>query len=100
MKPAGSELRTYSAVFPGTEYDEAWKVRRLGRRLGIEPGTFELAPRGSLWLNFEYLRRWQEPLGGDGAIVDATMVAMAAADGVEVVLDGQTGDELFGCSPG
>ena len=51
VKPAGSELRTYSAVFPGTEYDEAWKVRRLGRRLGIEPGTFELAPRGSLWLN-------------------------------------------------
>jgi asparagine synthase (glutamine-hydrolysing) len=99
VKPPRSRLHTYSAVFPGAEYDEAWKVRSLTGALGIEPHLFELEPQGSLWLNLNHLKRWGLPLMGNGALIDIAMVQAASRDGAEVVLDGQTGDELFGVSP-
>jgi len=97
--PPGSTLKTYSAIFPGEEFDEAWKVRSLTTAIGVDAQLFELEPQGSLWLNLFHLKRWGQPLGGSGALLDMTMVEAAARDGVEVVLDGQTGDEVFGCSP-
>jgi asparagine synthase (glutamine-hydrolysing) len=39
------------------------------------------------------------PLSGAGALIDMMMVAEAARDGIEVALDGQTGDEVLGFSP-
>ena len=99
VKPSNATLGTYSAVFPGADYDEGWKVRSLTGALGIEPRLFDLAPQGALWLNLEHLKKWGQPLAGGGALVDMAMVMAAANDGVDVVLDGQTGDELFGCAP-
>ena len=99
VRQPGSRLGTYSAVFPGADIDEGWKVRSLTGALGIEPGLFELEPQGSLWLGLNHLKRWGLPLTGSAALVDLAMVEAAGRDGVEVVLDGQTGDELFGFSP-
>jgi asparagine synthase (glutamine-hydrolysing) len=99
VKRPGSSLGTYSAVFPGADHDEAWKVRSLTGALGIEPGLFEVEPQGSMWLNLNHLNRWGLPLTGSAALVDFAMVEAAGRDGIEVVLDGQTGDELFGFSP-
>ena len=99
VKQPRSKLHTYSAVFPGADYDEAWKVRSLTGALGIEPDLFELEPQGSLWLNLNHLKRWGLPLMGNGALIDIAMVEAASRAGIEVVLDGQTGDEVFGFSP-
>lgn len=99
VKEPGATVRSYSAVFPGAEYDEAWKVRSLTSALGIEAGLFELEPQGALWLALQHAQRWASPLIGSGAVIDTAMVAAAGRDGVEVVMDGQTGDEVFGCSP-
>jgi asparagine synthase (glutamine-hydrolysing) len=95
----GARLQTYSAAFPGAEYDESWKVRSLTGALGLEPALFELEPQGALWLGLTHLKHCGLPLIGVGGLIDAAMVGAAARDGAEVVLDGQTGDELFGLSP-
>lgn len=99
VQPRGSELHTYSGVFPGAECDEAWKVRSLTGALGIEPDLFEIEPQGALWHSLHHLKRWGQPLTGSGALIDIAMVEAASRDGAEVVLDGQMGDELFGFSP-
>ena len=92
-------MRTYSAVFPGESFDEGWKVKSLTDSLGIEPVAFTVEPRGALWLALNYSRRWDQPLGGAGAVLDIFAVNEAAKEGAEVVLDGQTGDETLGFAP-
>ncbi|HWD75973.1 MAG TPA: asparagine synthase-related protein, partial [Solirubrobacteraceae bacterium] len=92
-------LHTYSAIFPGAPYDESAKIRELTSALGIERRTFEVAPQGVLWQALRYLRTWQVPLAGMGAIVDIAAADRAGADEVSVMLDGQTGDEVLGFAP-
>ena len=98
-KGPNAGLRTYSAVFPGEEYDESAKIRQVNARTGIAPGALEIAPQGTLWLALAYTRSWQLPLIAAGSLIDIASTQAAAGDGAEVVLDGQTGDELFGLSP-
>ncbi|MGA2009372.1 MAG: asparagine synthase-related protein [Solirubrobacteraceae bacterium] len=97
--PPQARFATYSAVFPGEEYDESAKVREMTSALRIEAIALQLAPQGTLWLALRHLKRRQLPLSGAGALIDITAVGEAARDGVRVVLDGQTGDELFGMAP-
>lgn len=99
VRPPESDLRTYSMIFPGAPYDESWKVRSVTSALGIEPAAFELAPQGALWLCLRSIERWKLPLMAVGGLVDTASVDEAAREGVEVVLDGQTGDETLGFSP-
>ena len=99
VQQSDSTLRTYSCVFPGADYDEGWKVRSLTGALGVEPDLFEIEPRGSLWLNLAHIKHSGLPLTGCGALIEAAMVTAASKDGIEVVLDGQTGDEVFGAAP-
>jgi asparagine synthetase B (glutamine-hydrolysing) len=100
VRPEDMRLETYSTVFPGyPDMDEGWKVRSLTSALGIEPNAYELEPRGALWFALNHSKRWDEPLQGLGALVEAPMVARAAENGADVVLDGQTGDEVLGFAP-
>jgi asparagine synthase (glutamine-hydrolysing) len=96
---SGMALRTYSAVFPGAPYDESDKIRELTESLRIDARTFEIAPQGTLWEALRYAARWQVPLAGINTIVDLAATAAAAADGVSVLMDGQTGDEILGFAP-
>jgi len=97
-RPPGA-VRTYSAIFPGAPYDESDKIRALTSALGTEGTRFEIAPQGMLWQALRYLRDWRVPLAGMGSIVDLAAAARAGADGVGVMLDGQTGDEVLGFAP-
>lgn len=97
--PVGTSLRTYSAVFPGAEFDEREKVACLARELELDAAAFELEPRGTIWLALQHTRQWQLPLMGAGALIDIGAVGRAAREGAEMVLDGQTGDEVLGFSP-
>jgi asparagine synthase (glutamine-hydrolysing) len=98
-KRAPGGIHTYSAVFPGAPYDESDKIRALTSALGIDARMFEIAPQGMLSQALRYLRDWRAPLAGMGAIVDLAAAARAGADGVGVMLDGQTGDEVLGFAP-
>ena len=97
-KPPGATLRTYSTVFPGADFDESWKIKKLTSALELDSATFQIEPQGTLWLALQYAKRWQLPLNGAGVLVDLP-VTEAARDGVEVALDGYTGDEVLGFSP-
>ena len=97
--PPGARLRTYSAVFPGRDFDESSKIRDLAAGLGIVPAMFRVEPHGILWLALQYSKRRQLPLSGVGALIDMPLAAEAGRDGTEVLLDGQTGDEVLGFSP-
>jgi asparagine synthase (glutamine-hydrolysing) len=100
LKPPDSALETYSSVFPeDPEIDEGWKVRSLTSSLAIEPSAFVLEPRGAVWLGLNHARDWAMPLTGVGALIDMPMAAEAVRDGVEFLLDGQGGDEVFGFAP-
>jgi asparagine synthase (glutamine-hydrolysing) len=99
VNPPGARLRSYSAVFPGSEYDETWKIQDLTRHIGVDPAAIQLQPQGTLWLALHHTKQWQMPLMGAGALIDMMAVAEAAGDGAETVLDGQTGDEVLGFSP-
>jgi asparagine synthase (glutamine-hydrolysing) len=98
-RPRGAGLRTYSAVFPGEDYDETAKIRQVNARTGIAPGAIEIAAQGTLWLALRHTQSWQLPLIAAGSLIDIAATAEASRDGADVVLDGQTGDELFGLSP-
>ncbi len=99
QREPGTQLRTYSAVFPGESFDEGWKVQRLTESLGIEPATFKVEPQGALWLALKHVERWGLPLLGAGGLVESAIMNEAAREGVEVMLDGQTGDETLGFAP-
>ena len=95
----GSRVRTYSAVFPGAKFDESAKVAELTSELGLDPAAFRIEPRGALYLALEHTKRWELPLMGAGSLIDTSIVAEAARDGADVVLDGVAGDEVLGFSP-
>ena len=99
QREPGTQLRTYSAVFPGESFDEGWKVQRLTGSLGIEPATFKVEPQGALWLALKHVQRWGLPLVGAGGLVESAIMNEASQEGVDVVLDGQTGDETLGFAP-
>ena len=98
-RPSSAALKTYSAVFPGADFDESDKIRALADGLPVDAATFRLRPQGTMWLALRYTRRWRLPLIAAGSLIDMVATAEAARDGAEVVLDGQTGDEVFGLSP-
>ena len=95
-KSPEASLGTYSAVFPGSDYDESWKIRDLTAALGVQPAAFRIEPQGTVRLALEYARRWETPLMGVGALIDIRVMTEAVRDGAEVVLDGMAGDEVLG----
>ena len=90
----------YSTVFPNEpELDESERIDLLTTHLGLPSVQVEPEPVGALWLSLEYLRRWELPLSGPGYVIEYPLLKRAAADGVDVLLDGQGGDEVFGSAP-
>jgi asparagine synthase (glutamine-hydrolysing) len=92
--------RAYSAVFPGRpELDESEAIDNLVDALGMESVQIEPAPQGAYAFMLDYLERWHLPLPGPGGLLERPLMERARADGIDVLLDGQGGDEVFGFSP-
>jgi asparagine synthase (glutamine-hydrolysing) len=96
----GADLRAYSAVFPDhPELDESDYIDSVVEESSIGSRRFAIDARGSLAASLEYLGAWEVPILGIGFVLERALGAEAAADGVELVLDGQGGDEVFGTTP-
>jgi asparagine synthase (glutamine-hydrolysing) len=97
----GSErVRAYSAVFPAdADLDESERIGGLVAALGLHSVQCEVEPTGGVRAALEYLRRWSVPTPGPGTVLERPLAERAASDGVEILLDGQGGDEVFGLSP-
>jgi asparagine synthase (glutamine-hydrolysing) len=97
---AGVRPRSYSAVFPGDDrIDESERIAAVVEALDLGGVQLRLQPSGSLALALDYLDHWELPAPGPGGALEQPLVERAAEDGVNVILDGQGGDELFGLPP-
>lgn len=93
-------LRAYSALFPRhAETDESVIVENLATQLR-QPLTRVVVQRASvLRHSLEYLRDWNIPSPSPNLYFNLPALRAASADGMSVMLDGEGGDELFGCVP-
>ncbi len=85
-----------SGVFPERPAaDESALIGQLRSVLGLAGITAQVRPGGLLASALESQRRWQLPLLSWGDFWTLPLLRAAAADGVQVMLGGDGGDELF-----
>jgi asparagine synthase (glutamine-hydrolysing) len=90
-------LRAYSAVFPNhPTVDETAFVDRLCDRFRLRSVRVEADVGPLLDEALDYLHTWQLPPSSPNLFFWMPLLRGAAADGVQVLLDGEGGDELFG----
>lgn len=86
-----------SATFPDyPDADESELIGELRQSLSLPGITAEVRTGGLLGSALEHLEAWRMPLLGWGDFWTLALMRMAAAEGVETMLDGDGGDELFG----
>jgi asparagine synthase (glutamine-hydrolysing) len=89
----------YSGVFPThPAIDESDRIARVRERLGLRGVELELGDGSALEADEEFQRTWELPSVTPNRFVWRPLLERAAADGVDVLLDGEGGDELFGCA--
>jgi asparagine synthase (glutamine-hydrolysing) len=93
-------VRAYSLFFPGRPaMDESALVHAVTRDLGLPLTALNVSGGSMLAASLEYLRVWEEPSASPNLVLHRPLLDQVAGDGVAVLLDGQGGDELFGCVP-
>ena len=93
-------VAAYSAVFPDHPgMDEAQLIDLTARSLGIESTRIVVRGGSTLTGAVNYIRSWQVPPTSPNLFFWAPLLERAATDGIDVMLDGEGGDELFGFSP-
>jgi asparagine synthase (glutamine-hydrolysing) len=96
----GAEPRAYSAVFPGRdEVDESALLEAVTDSLELPWTRLEIVSGSALREMLEHQSAWKLPSPSANLYFHLTLGRRAAADGVAVLLDGEGGDELFGCVP-
>lgn len=99
--PDGSRpRRAYSAVFPDhPAVDEDPLITRLGDAFDLE--ITRVVVRGGSVLSgaLAYVREWELPPISPNLFFWFPLLRGASEDGIDSLLDGEGGDELFGLSP-
>ncbi|MDQ3720251.1 MAG: asparagine synthase-related protein [Actinomycetota bacterium] len=91
---------TYSMTFPSHPgSDETEQIDATVAELGLASTRIEVESSGILFGSLEYLHTWQLPATATTLSYWLPLARRAAEDGIRVVLDGEDGDDLFGCSP-
>jgi asparagine synthase (glutamine-hydrolysing) len=91
-----SNLKTFTASFPGFEKDESAKAKMVARLLSYENYSVAADGRG-LAEDFEKLiYHHDEPVASASVYAQYKVFELAAAYGVTVLLDGQGADEVLG----
>jgi asparagine synthase (glutamine-hydrolysing) len=94
-----SSLRSYSAVFPGyPSMDESRLVRLQVERHGVPDTQLPVTGGSPLQAALRYLDDWRVPLPVPGHFFLEPLLGAAVRDGVECMLDGELGDEVFGAA--
>jgi asparagine synthase (glutamine-hydrolysing) len=96
-EPIPLGLRAWFPAHP--ELDEGEHARALAKRWSTELVAVPL-PAGPVTPYAEaFLERWSLPLEHAGSALFAPLHEAAAIRGCQVLVDGEGGDELFGCEP-
>ena len=88
--------RTYSIGFASDEFDEMKYARITAQRLGARAHEYYLTPDDVVESIPIIARAYDEPFGNDSAAPTYFCAKMAREDGVQVLLAGDGGDEIFG----
>jgi asparagine synthase (glutamine-hydrolysing) len=93
------DLRVYSLVFPDhVDLDESQQIEHVERALGLPAQRLVVRSSSALGTALEFQHAWDVPAGSAMLAFNVPLLRQAARDGVAVILDGEGGDELFGCS--
>jgi len=93
-------VRAYSLVFPDhPDADESALIEQVTSALDIPSVQTSIRGGGALPAALEFQRAWEVPAVSPTLVFNLPLLRRAAGQGVKVILDGEGGDELFGCSP-
>jgi asparagine synthase (glutamine-hydrolysing) len=96
----GSPPAAYSATFPShPSVDESALIEGVTRELGLPWVQIRVLDGSVLAGALEYIHAWQAPPVSPNGFFWGPLLSRAADDGVDVLLDGEGGDEVFGLSP-
>lgn len=97
---AGERLVAYSVVFPEhPATDETGHIAERAQALGVESRRVAFHRGSALAAALRHIDTWKLPPATPNLFFHEPLLRLARADGVETLLDGQGGDELFGPSP-
>ena len=92
----GKPADTYSLGFAWEGFDEMKYARITARHLGARAHEYYVTPQDIVEAIPIIARAYDEPFGNDSAAPTYVCARMARADGVDVLLAGDGGDEIFG----
>ncbi len=95
-KVTGRPARTYSIGFDASGYDEMEYARVTARHFGADHHEHYLSPDDVVDSVPRIAAHYDQPFGNSSAVPAYHCARMARADGIEKLLAGDGGDELFG----
>ncbi len=100
QRAAEGALRAYSLVYPDRpEMDESELIDAVARTLDVPVVRLPVARESVLDSGLAYQDAFELPAPTPMFAFSQPLLHRAHADGIRVMLDGEGGDELFGCSP-
>lgn len=92
----GADACAFSIGFDAPGYDEMEFARQSARHFGIRHREYYVTPADVTALVTQIADRYDEPFGNSSAVPVFHCAQMARADGFNLLLAGDGGDELFG----
>jgi len=89
-------LRTYSIGFAAAGFDEMNYARITANHFATEAHEYYVTPQDIVDTIPLIAQSYDEPFGNDSAVPTYRCARLARADGVQVMLAGDGGDEIFG----
>jgi asparagine synthase (glutamine-hydrolysing) len=89
-------VRSFSIGFDEGGYDELEYARIAAAHFSLEARTARVSAKEALELLPKVIEAFDEPFGNSSAIPTHACAAMARAEGCEVLVAGDGGDEIFG----
>jgi len=88
--------RTFSIVFDVGQYDESHYSRLASRHFGTDHTEYALQPADAERALGVIASRYEQPFGNSSAVPTLVCAELAGSKGVERLLGGDGGDELYG----
>lgn len=92
----GSPARTYSIGFDAQGYDEMEYARIAAKRFGTDHHEYYVTPDDVAMAIPKIAAAYDQPFGNSSAVPTYFCAKLAKEDGIERLLGGDGGDELFG----